>query len=306
MQSQTGDDICTLERTNRIQAKKESLGRYFNEAVLHLVRFVVLMESLDAVCNKTKKALVVLDDCFNSLDAANRAFVMRYFLNITKGMQRIVLTHNFSYYNLMGQILSDEMGSEAWSKMVLSLIDGNFTLKLENKGGGVDDIITKYKSGYYADSAQLGNAIRQEFEVLVYRLSLLCNIGEISECSNLLTAMCKPGRSVYFSVDANKNGKTAEALLDEIFKCVNSGVYKNLRQRLKSKIEDFRANDILAPLQPALVEKKKKKKVALHQASHGHAGLPPIMSKEFDVSLALLKKIETAINSVRRTDVSTI
>lgn len=304
--SQTGDGICTLENTGRIQNKKSNLRRYFNEAVLHLVRFVILMESISMVWNKRNHALIVFDDCFNSLDAANRTFVMRYFLKETEGMQKIVLTHNLSYYNLMSQILNTEYKGEGWLKYILCMVDGHYQLRDEDIAGGVDDIIKKKQAGYYANSTQLGNAIRQEFEVLIYRLSMLCNIGAMPESSHLLDLLCSPNSRVYFSVDTNKNGKTAETLVDEIYRNVTNGNYYNLQKRLKEKIDEFRANDILAPLVPTLVELRLLQKVALHQASHGHAGLPPIQSKEFDVSLALLKKIEEAITSIKRTDLSTI
>lgn len=304
--SETGDDICTLERTGKIQNKKTNLARYYNEAVLHLIRFVVLMEGISLICNKKKDSLIVLDDCFNSFDAANRTFVMRYFLNMTKGMQKVVLTHNLSYYNLMSHILTTEHNDETWLRKILCMVDGNHVLKPEDITGGVDDIIAKRQAGYYSNPTQLGNAIRQEFEVLIYRLSMLCNIGAMPESSHLLDLMCSPNNSVYFSADANLKGKAADVLVDEIYSNVTNGNYYNLQQRLKEKIEKFRANDILAPLVPVLVELRLLQKVALHQASHGHAGQPPIQSREFDVSLALLKKIEEAICSIKRADLSTI
>lgn len=304
--SQTGDEICTLENTDRIQNKKENLRRYFNEAILHLVRFVILMESIAMVWNKRNHAIIVLDDCFNSLDAANRTFVMRYFFKETKGMQKIVLTHNLSYYNLMSHILSTEYEGERWLKYILCMVDGHYQLRDEDIAGGVDDIISKRQAGLYANSAQLGNAIRQEFEVLIYRLTMLCNIGTMAECSHLLDVMCSPNNSVYFSVDANQKVKTAETLVDEIYSNVTNGNYTNLQKRLKEKIEQFKANDMLKPLVPTLVELRLLQKVALHQASHGHQGLPPVQSKEFDVCLALLKKIEQAICSIKRTDMSSI
>lgn len=304
--SQTGDGICTLEKTGKIDKKKKHLSRYFNEAILHLVRFVILLEIISSVRNKQKPSLLVLDDCFNSLDAANRTFLMRYVLRETKGMQKIVLTHNLSYFNLMSHILTTEHVGEAWLKYLLCQIDGNYELRPEDVSGGVADIITKRQAGYYANSAQLGNAIRQEFEVLIYRLSMLCNIGAMPESCHLLDLMCSSHSSVYFSVDANLNGKTADMLVDEIYSNVTNGNYYHLQERLKAKIEGFKANGILAPLVPTLVELRLLQKVALHQASHGHAGLPPIQSKEFDVSLALLKKIEDAICSIKRLDLSTI
>jgi len=305
--SQTGDDICTLEYTDKIDKKNECLSRYYNEATLHLVRFIVLMECISFIRNKNKPSLLVLDDCFNSLDAPNRSFIMRYLLKETDGMQKIILTHNLSYYNLMSHLVSTEYGSEKWLKKILYIIDGHYELKPSELTGGVDKIINNRKNNYYADSIQLGNAIRQEFEVLVYRLSMLCNIGTMSESRNILDLMCNSNNcNVYLSVDGNNNIKTAATLVDEIYRNVTNGNYFNLQGRLKDKIEEYRANDIIKPLLPTLVELRLLQKVALHQASHGHFGLPPVQSKEFDVCIALLKKIETAVSSINNVDISTI
>lgn len=304
--SQTGDGICMLERKNRVDKKKEHLSRYFNEASLHLVRFIVLMECISFERNRQKPALLVLDDCLNSLDAANRTFMMRYLFMKTKGMQKVIMTHNLSYYNLMCHILSTEHEDENWLKYIFCFVDGCYELRPEDKIACVDDIIAKKNAGQYANSAQLGNAIRQAFEVLVYRLSMLCNIGTMQESKYLLDLLCKQSDNVFLSVDCHGNAKTATALVDEIYRNVTNGNDFNLSQRLKDKIDKFRANDILAPLIPVLKELRLLQKVALHQASHGHAGLPPVQSKEFDVSLALLKKIESAILSIKGQDLSTL
>lgn len=303
--SHTDDGNCTLELKNRVQAKKEHLSRYFNEASLHLVRFLVLMECILLVKNPNKHILLVMDDCFNSLDASNRTFMMRYLFMETEGMQKVIMTHNLSYYNLMSHILNTEHKKSTWLKYVLNLIDGQFFFTSE-KIDGVDDIITKRKEGGYTSPAQLGNAIRQHFEVLTYRLAMLCNIGNMQETKDLLDRMCNPNKFVYLSSKQNFEAKTVFDLVDEIYSNVTCGNYYNLEKRLKEKIEGFRANDVLTPLIPALRELRLLQKVALHQASHGHEGLPPVMSKEFDVSLALLKRIESAISSIKRPDLSTI
>lgn len=305
--SQTDDNICFLERINHIDKKKEELSLYFNEATLHLVRFIVLMECISFERNRQKPALLVIDDCFNSLDAPNRTFMMQYLFNETKGMQKIVMTHNMSYYNLMKHVLSMKNDStEVWLNFILCMVDGEYVLRAESSPSSVDDILANRKAGYYSNSSQLGNAIRQEFEVLVYRLSGLCNIGAMPESKKLLDLICDSKKSVYLSVDANKKAKTASDLVDSIYSSVTNGHCFRLRERIKKEIEEFRANDFLEPLVPALKELRLLQKVALHQASHGHIGLPPVQSKEFDVCLALMKKIDDAISSVKGMDVSTV
>lgn len=99
----------------------------------------------------------------------------------------------------------------------------------------VKDKCCSRKSGHYTDSAQLGNVIRQQFGILTYRLSKLCNIDAMAESSYLLDVMCSPNSSVYFSVDTNLKGKTADFLVDEIYSNVTNGNFYNLQQRLKEK-----------------------------------------------------------------------
>ena len=303
--SLTDDGLCTLAYRNRVNQKKEHLSRYFNEAAIHLVRFIILMEFISFVHNANRPALLVMDDCFNSLDATNRTFVMRYLFNNTKSMQKVIMTHSLSYFNLMSHILNTEHSSENWVKYVLCMIDGRYHFTSQDVSS-VSDIMTKRQQGYYSDSAQLGNAIRQQFELLVYRLSMLCNLGAMEDSKNLLDQLCRPNQNIYLSVDDNRQIKTATHLVDEIYKCLTNGVEYKIVERLKNKIEEYRANDIFQPLKPVLKELRLLQKVALHQASHGHEGLPPVQSKEFDVSLSLLKKLEEAIHRIKTVDVSTI
>lgn len=304
--SLTEDGNCLLELKDRVAPKKEKLSCYFNEASIHLIRFIVLIESIAFVRDPQKHSLLVLDDCFNSLDAPNRTFMMRYLFNKAKGMQKVIMTHNLSYYNLMSHVLTTEHGDELWKKYILSKVDDEYQLTKEDIAGGVQEIIDKRKQGYYADSMQLGNAIRQQFEILVCRLSMLCSIGAMPETKDLLDQLCSQNRDIYLSYDGNLNAKTASDLVGEIYNNVTNGNDYNLQGRLKDKIDNYRANDFLAPLIPVLKELRLLQKVALHQASHGHAGLPPIQSKEYNVSLALLKKIEDAIHSITRDDMSTL
>jgi hypothetical protein len=299
------DNCCTLELRGHVQAKREHLSWYFNEASIHLIRFLILMESINFVRNSHKHSFLVMDDCFNSLDATNRSFMMRYLFDVTKGMQIIIMTHNLSYYNLSSHILNTEHGDSSWQKFLLCLVDGNYQFTIE-KTMSVDEIIYKRKNGYYTNPTQLGNIIRQQFEILTYRLATLCKIGVMEETKNLLERMCNPRQAVYLSVENDIKAKTAFDLVDEIYSNVTCGNYTKIEKRIKEKIESFRANDFLTPLRPALKELRLLQKIALHQASHGHEGLPPVVSKEFDVSLALLKKIESAISSVERVDISTI
>ena len=241
-QSMTGDGLCTLELADRVDKKKQHLTRYFNEATIHLVRLIVLMESIALTVNAQIHSMLVLDDCFNSLDAPNRTFLMRYLLVRTKGMQKIILTHNLSYYNLMAYVLTTEHKPEVWLKYILCLHDGIYKLVEENSALTVADIIKNRSNGIYANSTQLGNAIRQLFEVLIYRISLLASMGAMPESRHLLDLLCDSSQNIYLSTDGEYRLKTATALVDEIYQNVTNGNYYKLHQRLEEKMNCNKKN----------------------------------------------------------------
>lgn len=84
--------------------------------------------------------MIVLDDCFNSLDTPNRTFMMRFFLEKTKGIQKVVLTHNTGFYNLFDYIVNSvENETNEWVNFQLCKINGNHTL-LDTTTKSVRDI----------------------------------------------------------------------------------------------------------------------------------------------------------------------
>lgn len=174
---------------------------------------------------------------------------------------------------------------------------------LDDSGKTTNDIKKEIKN---LPAATIGNELRRRFEILIYRLSHLNNIGELQETKDLLDKMCTPNAHIHLSIKGDVV-KDIYTLVDEIYANVTNGNYYQLEKRLKEKIDEFRNHDFLNIVKPALVELRLLQKVALHPTSHGHQGLPPVSVNEIDVSLALLEKIERAIRSVSsREDVSSI
>lgn len=172
---------------------------------------------------------------------------------------------------------------------------------------GSEDTTADIKQNMENDSAAtVGNKLRQRFEILVYKLSSLNNIGELQETKDLLDKMCSPNAHIHLSKQGDVV-KDIYTLVDEIYSNVTNGNEYKLAKRLKEKIDNFRKHDFMKLIKPSLVELRLLQKVALHPASHGHHGLPPISENEIDVSLVLLEKLENAIKSVSsREDVSSI
>lgn len=299
---------CSLSSDSQNVPKYSNLNNYFNESILHIVKFIILIECITLFRNDNQKALLVLDDCFNSLDQTNRTFMMKFLLKRTKGMQKIVFTHNIGFFNLFRYIANNIVNTDKpWLYYQLCKISGSLELIKSDEKTTAD--IKKEAGDKHLTDTEVGNELRRRFEVIVYQLANINNVGELQESRSLLDRLCSPNKQVYLSMDvlANHKCKDIYNLIDEIYANVTNGVYDHLALRLKNKIEDFRKNDFLKRIRPILVELRLMQKVALHQTSHGHAGLPPVSSKEIEFAYSLLDKLEKALNSVsHREDISSL
>ena len=294
---------CSLSNENIQEGKSERLNSYFNESILHVVRFVVLRECMKYFQKAGQPTLVLFDDCFNSLDAPNRTFMIKFMLSKLEDAQKIVLTHNTGFYNLFCYIYSNFLEeSEKWIRYRLFkyddkhyFLDGHEKTTKEIKES-LDNI----------PANEIGNELRQRFEVLVYELSRLNNIGELQETRTLLDRLCKKDVPAYLYVE-NGKCKTVYDLVGEIYSNVTNGNSYQLAERLKDKIDSYRDKAFLNQIQPWLVDLRLMQKVALHQASHGHEHINPSEPAEITYTLALLEKLERALNSVTHTeDVSSL
>lgn len=294
---------CSVENSQNKIPKSIELYKFFNESIIHVIKFIILIESIGYFQESNHNTILVLDDCFNSLDMPNRIFMMKFLLKKTSGIQKIVLTHNIGFYNLFIHIIQNVAKQENdWKFYQLAkIVDERKLLD------GSEETTSDIKQNIGNDSAAtIGNKLRRRFEILVYKLSSMNNIGELQETKDLLDKMCSPNAHIYLSKQGDVV-KDIYTLVDEIYSNVTDGNEFKLAKRLKEKIENFRNHDFLSQLKPSLEDLRLLQKVALHPTSHGYQGLPPIAENEIDISLVLLEKLENAIKSVSsREDVSSI
>lgn len=303
VQSVDDHGTCSVQNSQNKIPKSKNLYKFFNESVIHIINFIILIESIGYFHEQKLNPLLVLDDCFNSLDMPNRTFMMDFLLKKTAGIQKIVLTHNTGFYNLFYHLIQNgHQEKTKWKQYQLAKIGEEIVLL-----DGSEDTASDIKQKITNDSpATIGNKLRRRFEILVYKLSRLNNIGELQETKDLLDKMCSPNSHIHLSKQGDVV-KDIYTLVDEIYSNVTNGNDFKLAQRLKEKIDNFRNHDFLNQFKSSLVELRLLQKVALHPTSHGYQGLPPISDNEISVSLALLDKMEKAIISVSsREDVSSI
>ena len=147
----------------------------------------------------------------------------------------------------------------------------------------------------------VGNKIRQRFEILLYEFSKLIMVGAIEDSKKIIERI-ENGKNVYF-----KNRNTASDLIDEILSIITSSGNKKLRirKRLHLLINEYRHNDY-KNLKYITKELKLYQKVTLHPMSHGTIGQSTFTTSEIEKSLQLLQKFEGHIDKLSNNIVDVI
>jgi len=271
---------------------KDNLSSYFNEAKLNLIVLLLIFESLLLSEQEGKKKIIVLDDFITSLDMANRTFLMKYIFDKFDDYQKIILTHNVYFYNLIMYLANDiYCNKEKW--LFANLYEINNEHKLYVKGElTVDTIRIAYKTNP-EDIGSIGNDIRKRFEQLLHELSKLFMIGAVEDSKKIIETI-ENNDALYW-----KQKKNATDLINYIESKLNNEFLKN---KIESQINQYKVTEY-SNIQSIIRELKLYQKVTMHPMSHSSNGLSAFTQREIEVSLILLEKFEKSIKDLAGSDV---
>jgi len=161
----------------------------FNEAKLKLASiaiFFALMKLEEDEDNVLK--LLVLDDFLTSLDMANRKLIVQYILEEFGSYQKIILTHNIQFYNLIIKLLSLRKEQGIWDikKLFLTEVSGETSSEIRNEKSFLDKAKERMDEG---DLQSSGNFLRKEFERIVHEFEILLELGKVEDMSNILDVL---------------------------------------------------------------------------------------------------------------------
>ncbi len=163
---------------------KKNLKLNFNEAKLKLASiaiFFALIKLEEDTSNPLK--LLVLDDFLTSLDMANRHYILEYILENFKDYQKIILTHNLQFYNLILSLLKNRDEINNWdNKNIFLNIDKEALIY--NKEIDYIKIAKNYLNTNSLDEA--GIYLRKEFERIVEELRIITEVGAKEKLSNII------------------------------------------------------------------------------------------------------------------------
>lgn len=276
------------------------LGMHFNEAKLHLINLLLALTSimLLAPVEPTQKKILVLDDFITSLDTANRSFLYQYITTRFSTYQILIFTHNTSFYNLCDHFISEDNNQkDKWLRQGVFEYNNGHEVYNINKSDTIKKLEQRLKF-HPGDLHNIGNEVRQYFEVLLHRLALLLMAGAKEETTAVLAEISKKTERRMFKVNGNKVSYMYD-LFDSLMNVVANSPEDRQLEIIKKKLNEYAGIQDTDKLSDNLKAMVIYQKVALHQSSHGHEGLPDLSSKEIKASLTVMKKIEATIDKLK-------
>ena len=284
--------------------KKTDIKKYFNEAKLNLIILLVLLNSVLKIKDAAKKTMLVLDDFITSLDASNRTFLIQYIFENFSDTQKLIFSHNISFYNLIMHVVNNVFRIRShWEFANLFEINNVHRLYVKSEIERVKDIQSAFDALAMPNDPlnieSIGNRIRKKFEILLYEYSKLVMVGAVEESKEIL-AKISSGEGTYFY-----RKHTPSDLLNKMQDILSENNPNNLSGRLQSEIDKYKYQPF-QNFQKILNELKLYQKVTMHPMSHGAFGMNDFTVKEIEKSLELLDKMETYIKDLVDSNVATV
>ena len=293
-----------IEDTEHGLTKTEGLTKYFNEGKLHLIVLLLLLSAAQLNGSSEPQKVLVIDDVFTSLDAANRTFFTKYLHEYFGDWQKIIMTHSVSLFNQM-----EYSFCKVWNE------DDNwnlFKILAKNNDSYIVDIekqksASKLRSYFNNNPASPlpSNEIRKRFEYLVGEIASCMSIGGSFECGRILNAI-NDKKTLYFRVDSSNKYYTIYDLMDEIERKLVSSPTSSLKTELQTIISSYRSSSELDKLNKILKSLMIYQKVAMHSGSHATGTLPPFTQTEMEKTIMLLKELEDLMGNLFKRDMYSI
>lgn len=226
---------------------KEELKLNFNEAKLKLTSIAIFFAliKLNENLNNSLK-LLVLDDFLTSIDMGNRKLIVQYILDNFEEYQKIILTHNIQFYNLIVKLLKIRNENKVWDIKNIFLAKESIGETAIIKETTVDYLYRAKKELIQGEFHSSGNYLRKEFERIVHEFKQLLEIGKTEKLQNMIDAL--KSNDIIFSIEPHD-------LLNQI-----NNYIPNLIGILNSTMNDdrkiFKVKELLEKINDLIIEKK--------------------------------------------------
>ena len=134
--------------------------------------------------------------------------------------------------------------------------------------------------------------------LLCLSMAMLLMAGAKEETTGILAEISKKLDRRVFKVTGEKVYYMHD-LVNSLMNVVANTQEDRQLMVIKKKLKEYSGKQDTDKLAENIQSMVIYQKVALHQSSHGHAGLPDLSAKEIKASLTLMKKIESTIEKLK-------
>ena len=267
---------------------KGKLYHHFNEAKLKLISLAIYFTIAKQYENSKSGGfkLLVLDDFLSSLDMANRKYIMQYILDEFKDYQKIILTHNLHFFNLIIKLLKLNNAESDWECKKLFIFDN----KPEIYNHYTSYISRAEEELRKANLDTAANLLRKEFERICSEFEEVLQIGKKEEMKNIIEILKNPIQN------CNKNN-----ILDKLEEIIaSSSEPKIILSKLKSIIHKEKAKRLNMQKQDSncIIINDFFKNIILNPGSH-HDIENECYEKEFKDAIEQLKKLDEKLKIIQ-------
>jgi len=275
------------------------LKNHFNEAKLKLISIAIYFALAKKHETDSELKLLVLDDFLTSLDMANRKLIIQYILEEFEDYQKIILTHNIQFYNLIVRLLKIRDEEIKWDIKNIFLYEEN-NQEVATISNRNEDYLSKAENelnNYHLEVS--GNFLRKEFERIVNEFEQLLELGRVEELDNVIKALQnldfifpEPSKNLK-SISTKFNNIIANNSTDDIAK------YNQLKDEIEKMPTKLRfRNNELSFLKETLLKTELYKNILMNASSHDDRE-KELYRKEFKNSIQLLKKLNQILATLK-------
>jgi energy-coupling factor transporter ATP-binding protein EcfA2 len=288
---------------------KSKLRTNFNEAKLKLTSFAIYfamikIQEKDNLTNEFK--LLVLDDFLTSLDMANRKLIVQYILDNFKDYQKIILTHNIQFNNIVKKLLKhyNIENTYEYKHLFLTKEENGYTANIKDKNTNyLNDARDQLKIGEYHIS---GNMIRKEFENIAEELKQILQLGQ-TESLNKIIELVNKNENENFYFEPNHIIEELKDkfihLSDKINDNLQDTAIKNICHEKIQKINTYFHEKSNKEKFKSLVEIINKlefyKNIAFNASSHREKDIE-IYRQDCERGISLLEKLNKYISVLKK------
>lgn len=284
-------------------AESNGLHNIFNEAKINLTIILILLECVRILrANETTgiKKLLVIDDLITSLDASNRLYFANYLLTRFNDFQKIFLTHNVGFNNLIIERIKENKEKDDWILYNLYVTVQGPQIYDYDAMPKAKDIRRDFDSGLMLP-ATVGVEIRKCFEANINEVAKLFQLNATTKAMDIISTILTGSNKFYFRTYQNKL-LDANNLATDIKNIVNGPDSDSDKvTKISTEIEKYKTDADVTKLVNFIKEFQFYERLFIHSLAHGTAPMPTFIQKEVYASTFVIEKIENLIKSIKET-----